>query len=131
MSPHAPDLGPPPDTDLMAELLAERYPIRRDEKIAVATATDPAPGLLLTLDSAKDRFEIGVHYLRGADGRDRWVLLTDALDALFGTFIESDRAYRDLPQGTDVEYSGAFFRVDVEHKRPDLDLRADRMLEKD
>ncbi|MCK6551477.1 hypothetical protein L6R52_36915 [Myxococcota bacterium] len=125
------ELGPPPDVEVLAELLTERYPIKKTETLRITSTIDPVAGLVLTLDAGRDRFVIGLHYLRGAGRRDPWLLLVDALDALYGTFLESNRAYRELPQGSDVEFDGAFFRVEVERLVPELSARADRMLEQD
>jgi hypothetical protein len=122
------DFGPPPDTEAIAELLAERYPIGQGERVEVTARTEPTAGLQVVLHAGKNRYAIIVDYLRGAGERDPWMLTADALDALFGTFLESDRAYRDLPQGGDVEYEGAFFRVEVERAVPELAGEADRLL---
>lgn len=119
------------DGALIAELLVERYPIRPKERVSVRVTEDPLPRLDLVLESDRDRYEIGVQYLRGRDGRDVWLLLADALDGLFGTLIESDRAYHDIPAGSDVELDGAFFRVEVSRTIPELVKQADLLLEAD
>lgn len=124
----APRIGPPPDCDAIAELLVERYPIRRGEQLVVRPRVRPAAGLALELSGPRDRYSITVEYLRGANGRDVWMLLADALDGLFGMLQESERAHRELPAGTDVELDGAFFRVEVERAAPDLEAEADRLL---
>jgi hypothetical protein len=124
------DPGVPPDAPAIAELLVERYSIPATDRLSVEVIDDPeSPGLALTLERGKDRYQIRIEYLRGRAGRDVWMLLADALDALFGTLIESDRAYRDLPTGSDVEFVGAFFRVDVQRTIPELIARADHLLE--
>lgn len=88
------------------------------------------PGLELMLDAIEHRYRISVRYLRGAGPeRDPWLLMADALDALYGTFAESGRAYRELPEGSDVEYEGAYFSVEVEHTSPHLDALADAVLQ--
>jgi hypothetical protein len=97
----------------------------------VTTERDPRPSLLLSLESGKDLYTIGVEYAGGANGRDVWMLIADALDALFGTFIEAGRAYRDLPAGNDVEYEGARFNVTVDRTIPELAKEADRLLDAD
>jgi hypothetical protein len=122
------DHGPPPDAEAIAELLAERHTLKKGDQVTVETLEDPLPGLIARLDSGRDRYEIAIEYLRGAGERDAWMLLSDALDALFGTFIESGLAYRDLPTGDDVEYEGGFFRVRVTRDIPELSLKADRLL---
>ena len=122
------DYGPPPDTEAIAELLAERYPLAKGEKVTVSAKEDPLIGLAAALDAARDRYEIALEYLRGAGERDPWMVLTDALDALYGTLIENGRDYRDLPTGSDVEYEGATFRVRVAHDLPELSRQADAIL---
>jgi hypothetical protein len=124
-------LGPAPDVDDIAELLKERHRLKKGDVLRVSAEAAPLPQLELALDSGRDRYTIGVGYLRGANGRDPWMLLADALDSLLGMLLESERAYRDLPAGDDVSFDGAFFRVAVERTVPDLDARADRMLEGD
>lgn len=117
-----------PDTDAIRELLLERYPLRKGDRLEVSARSEPLRGLFLSLTSGKERFDIGVEILRGVGRRDPWMLTADALDALFGTFIENDRAYRDLPSGDDVEYEGAFFRVHIERSVPELVDAATRIL---
>jgi hypothetical protein len=124
-------LGPAPDVEALAELLTERYPIKRNETLRITSTTDPIAGLVLTLEAGRDRFVLELHYLRGAGRRDPWVLLVDALDGLYGMFVESNRAYRELPQGSDIEFDGAFFRVEIDRLVPELIDRANRMLEQD
>lgn len=124
-----PNYGEPPDTDAIAELLAERYPLKKEERLAVdATARETMPGLTLTLTSGRNVYTIEVEYRRGAGDREVWMVVTDALDALFGTFMENGRAHRDLPIGSDVEYEGAFFRVEATREVPDLSDKADQLL---
>jgi hypothetical protein len=125
------DPGEAPDTELMADLLRERYPIAKSDKLTITARTSPLLGLSLVLESGRERFEIVIEYLRDAGTRDRWSLLADALDALYGSFLESGRAYRDLPRGDDVEFGGAYFRVDATRTVPELVQAADRILEAD
>lgn len=120
--------GPPPDGGDLAELLGERYTVKKGEKIAVTTSDDPLPAMTVVLEGGRDRYEIALEYLRGAGQRDPWMVLADAMDSLFGTLLESGRAYRDLPQGDDVEYEGAYFRVRVARDVPELSIKADRIL---
>jgi hypothetical protein len=121
----------PPDVDAVAELIAERYPVKKGDRLTVRALINPLMALELMLDSGSDRYTICVAYLRGAGHRDPWMVTADALDAMFGMFIESGRAYRDLPAGDGVEYEGAYLRVTVEHSVPELVARADGMLEND
>ncbi len=118
-----------PDADLIAELLTERYPIEKGERLRVEI-DEPEHAALLTLDTERRLYRIRVEYLRGAKDRDPWLLIVDAVDSLFGTLIESNRAYRDLPTGDDVEFDGAFFRVRVEHEMPEMDRIADQILKR-
>lgn len=116
-----------PDGAMIAELLCERYPLRRGETLTVAVNRSEHE-MTARLDAGRDIYTIRVRYLRGAGERDLWMLVADALDGLFGMFIESDRAHRFLPTGDDVEYEGAFFRVRVEREVPALSEEADRLL---
>jgi hypothetical protein len=124
------DYGPAPDTEAIAELLSERYPIKKDERITAETSTskDSQPLVTVTLTSGRNIYLITVEYLRGAGERDAWEMVVDAADALFGTLIENGRDYRELPQGSDVEYDGAFFRVEASREVPDLSDKADQLL---
>jgi hypothetical protein len=117
------------DDEDIAELLRERYPLPKGDRIRVRAERTPEPRLQVILDSGRHRYEISVAYRRGANGGDPWLLAADALDALFGMFLESNRTYRELPSGEDVEYDGVFFDVLVEHTIPELEARAERLLE--
>jgi hypothetical protein len=122
--------GKAPEPEGVAELLRERYPLKKSDRLSIAVEAVPL-ALRLTLESGRDRYEIAVSYVRGANGRDPWMLTADALDSLYGSFIESGRAYRDLPVGDDVEFDGAFFAVTIERTIPELAHEADRLLERD
>ena len=120
--------GEPPVGDVIARLLAERYPIGGDEKLTVDVVEAEPKKLALALWSARHRYEIDVAYQAGADGRDPWMLMVDALDALFGSLLESGRAHRDLPSGPGVQYEGAFFEVYARHDLPEVSKLADQLL---
>lgn len=122
-----PNWGEAPDGDLIAELLRERYPLEPGESLAVET-NEEERAISLSMTAGRDVYRMRVAYLRGAGDRDPWLLMVDALDNLFGSFLESNRRYRDLPQGSGVEFAGAFFTVVVEHARPELDRLAEQIL---
>jgi hypothetical protein len=128
MNEDEPRWGEAPDEELIVELLAERYPIAKGERVSVEVDAEERSVALALLDG-KNVYRIRVEYLRGAGSRDPWSLLVDALDSLFGTLIESNRAYRVLPSGDDVEFADAFLRVTVERAVPDLDRMAKQILE--
>ena len=120
------DWGEPPHPDVIARLLRERYPIEANEKLRVEF--DEAEGQMrLLLWSARDRWQIDVRYEDGGDDSP-WMLMADALDALFGSFVESGRSHRDLPAGANVEYGGALFTVQVQYDLPEVSRLADQML---
>lgn len=120
--------GQAPLGDVIAKLLAERYPIGRDEKLTVEVNTRDPKKLQLALWSARHRYEIDVAYQAGADGRDPWMLMVDALDALFGTLLENGRSHRDLPSGAGVVFDGAIFEVHARHDLPEVSKLADQLL---
>lgn len=112
---------------MIAELLMERYPIEKGEGLSVSV--DPEEhSIALSMNAGRHHYLIRVDYLKSGGVRDPWFLMVDALDNLFGMFIESKRAYRDLPSGSDVEFDGAFFRVTVEHAMPEVERMADQIL---
>lgn len=121
-------IGPPPDGEAIAELLTERHSTRAGDRVTVWSRATPRPALAVALESGRDRYEIELEYVEGAAGREIWMILADALDALFGTLVESGRAYRDLPAGEGVEFEGATFDVRVEHTIPELSRAADELL---
>ena len=124
-----PRWGEPPSEEMIAELLEERFPIEKGERLSVSI--DPEEhDVTLTMIAGRHRYVFRVAYLRAAGSRDPWFLMIDALDNMFGTFIESNRAYRELPSGTDVEFDGAFFRVTVEHTMPEMERIADQILKR-
>jgi hypothetical protein len=122
-----PRWGEPPSGEMIAELLVERFPIGEGESLSVDVSEEDR-SIALEMNTPRHRYRIRLDYLRGAGSRDPWFVMVDALDALFGTFIESDRAYRDLPTGEDVEFEDAVFRVRVEHDMPEMDRIADQVL---
>ena len=117
----------PPHPDIVARLLAKRYPVRANER--VFADVDPKR-TTLTVGLADDRRQISIRvtYLRGPSDGEPWMQVADAADALFGTLIEADRNHRALPRGAEVEHAGAFFRVDVTHEIPQLERLADQIL---
>lgn len=123
--PHEPVWGEAPVPDVLAALLAERYPLEEEERFEAEVRER---GLACTLRAPHHAIRIQIDYAAGARSRDPWVLLVDALDALVGQLIESGRAHRELPTGTGVEYEGAQFRVLVEKEVPELGALADRWL---
>lgn len=133
-SPPPPDLEPPgwgapPDADELSALIKERYPLRKGER-SRAWVDLETRSVAVTLDAGRHHYRIAVTYRRGAGRqRDPWLLMVDAVDALYGTFVENERTYRELPFGEDVEFDGAFFKVDVEHSVPELSKIADQLLE--
>ncbi|MCA9552233.1 MAG: hypothetical protein KC933_19500 [Myxococcales bacterium] len=124
------DWGEAPHGDVIARLLAQRYPILPTERLTV-DVLEAERGLKLVLFDRRHRYTIGVKYQAGLRGREGWMLLADALDALFGTFMESGRQHRDLPAGVDVEYEGALLQVDVERDLPEVTKLANQLLEQD
>lgn len=118
--------GDPPHPDVVARLLEERYPIEPGEKLKVEL--DEADGRMrVQLWSARHRWQIEVRYEDGGRGSP-WMLTADALDALFGSLIESGRAHRELPAGANVEHQGALFTVQVQYDLPEVSRLADQML---
>lgn len=119
------DAGPHPD--VIARLLLERYSIRAGERVRVDVNPERM-AMTVVLSDDKHRISLTVAYLRGSDQADPWMRVADAVDALFGMLVESDRDYRALPDGADVEHGGAFFHVHVEHEIPQLERLADQIL---
>jgi len=122
-----PRWGEPPSGEMIAELLVERFPIEKGESVGV-TVDEEGRALALEMNAGRHRYRIRIEYLRGAGSRDPWFVMVDALDNLFGTFIESGRAYRELPIGDDVEFEDAVFRISIEHEMPEMDRIADQIL---
>lgn len=119
-----------PHGDVIARLLAERYPIAPGERLQVEV--DPHhPEVSLRLWDDRRRYELRVAYQQGEEGADPWLAAVDALDALFGQLIDSDRDYRTLPTGPGIEYEGAQFMVQVRHRRPEVDRLAEQLLAAD
>jgi hypothetical protein len=125
-----PRWGEPPPADMIAELLVERFPIGKGERIEIDVGEEEHR-ISLVLTAGRHLYRIGVEYLRGAGSRDPWLVMVDALDNLFGALIESGRAYRELPSGEDVEFEEAFFRVRVEHEMPEMERIADQLLKEE
>ena len=120
------DWGEPPHPDVVARLLAERHPIRAGERLRVDV--DEADGrLVATLWNPRHRWAISVRWEAGGDDSP-WMLMADALDALFGALIESGRAHRELPAGAGVEHQGARFTIEVQHDLPEVTRLADQLL---
>ena len=133
MSDSRPDDGDAelPDGDLVASLLAQRWPIEEEESIRVDVqppAGDVAEALELTLASPRHRYLLRLVIVQAPEGLDRWALLVDGLDAMFGQLIENGRAHRELPKGRGVEFQGAELEVVVEHTVPELKKLADQIL---
>jgi hypothetical protein len=121
----------PPDPRAIEELLAERYPIPPKVRLAVgADLHQGRPRLVVSLERVRaagpERIRLEVLHQQGGDSR--WDATLDAFDALVGTLLEGDFAYRDLPTGDGVVHGDATFTVHVEAERPDLDRAADRLL---
>lgn len=117
----------PPHPDVIARLLIERYPVPRDKRIEVDVDPDQ-PAITVVLKDAQQRTSIRVACVRGAADSNPWMHAADAMDALFGTLIESGGNHRALPRGAEVEYEGAFFQVEVTHEIPQLERLADQIL---
>jgi hypothetical protein len=122
--------GEPPHGDVIARLLAERYPISPGEKLTVEV-DEAGRRMTLRLWDRRHRYHIGLTYQAGLGGRDGWMLMADALDGLFGTLMESGRRHRELPAGAGVEYEGALFEVVVEHDLPEVTKLANQLIEGD
>lgn len=129
MSAATPRWGEPPVADVVARLLAERWGIGEPEVLTVDV--DEAEGAVAAhLGAGPSRYTVRVTYRAGAgQDRDPWMLLVDALDALFGQLEESGREHRTLPSGEGVEFRGASFAVEVERSVPELQKLADRLIE--
>jgi hypothetical protein len=123
--PHAPAWGDPPVPDVLAKLLAERYPLAEGERFDVEVLDD---AIACTLVAPSHQIRVRIRYESGARSRDPWELLVDALDALVGQLVESGRRHRELPVGPGVEWDGARFTVEVEKDVPELRDLADRWL---
>ena len=116
-----------PDGDELARLLAQRWPLEPGE--VLSASVDPAaPRIDLHLVSPRHRYSLGLKLTDIADGADRWSVLVDATDALFGQLIESGRTHRSLPTGVAVTFQGGVFEVTVEHAVPELEKLADQLL---
>jgi hypothetical protein len=121
-----PSWGEPPVPDVLARLLRERHGLSASDRVSVEPVDR---GLSLELRSSGRCVRFELTYLRGAGpSEDPWDRIVDALDALFGQYLESGRDHRSLPTGDDVEHAGAFFRVRVESTVPELEKIADHML---
>jgi hypothetical protein len=122
-----PAWGDAPDSDVITELLLERYPLASGQRLAAQVDTTERT-LAVELLAGRHRYRIEVAYLRAAEDRDPWLLLVDALDNLYGSLLESSFDHRSLPSGDDVEFESAVLRVHVEHTMPELDRIADQIL---
>ena len=120
-----------PDGDQIAALLAERWPTQPDETVAVAVESSDDERVVLTLESPRHRYTLTVTLRQAPANADRWALLVDALDGLFGQLIESGRAHRTLPTGVGVEFQGGEFEVVVERTVPELEKAAEQILAQD
>ncbi|MEO1227616.1 MAG: hypothetical protein AAFZ18_01835 [Myxococcota bacterium] len=127
MNDDEPTWGEPPLGEWVAQLLAERWEIPPDDKLRVDMDTKGG-GVEAVLTSGSTEIEISVTYRSGAHDRDPWMVLVDALDALFGQLEESGRDHRALPTGEGVSFGGAEFLVNVEKRVPELQRLADRLL---
>ncbi len=117
-----------PSAQELASALQARYP-RPTEELTVKV--DPARDALeLNLRAEGHVYRLEVRYQMGAEQKDRWSLLVDALDSLYGSFIESDLSPRSVPQGPNVEFRGAQLIVRLDHSVPDLEAQADALLAK-
>ncbi|MEL6188172.1 MAG: hypothetical protein AAFU79_26400, partial [Myxococcota bacterium] len=83
MNDDEPTWGEPPLGEWVAQLLAERWEIPPDDKLRVDMDTKGG-GVEAVLTSGSTEIEISVTYRSGAHDRDPWMVLVDALDALFG-----------------------------------------------
>ncbi len=117
----------PPKAEAVAKLLRQRYPIGTQESLLARALKDP-PGWTLLLKGPEHHYEITIRYLRSENGGEPWGLVSDALDALFGSLIESGRNYRGLPTGEEIRFKEALFSVSVAHRMPSLEAEADRLL---
>lgn len=118
--------GEAPHPDVLARLLEERYPIAAQDKLEVKL--DEAEGrLTAVLWNPRHRWTIALRW-EGGGGDEPWMMSADALDALFGTLVESQHDHRSLPAGAGVEHNGARFTVAVEHDLPEVSRLADQLL---
>lgn len=123
-----PGWGEVPNADELSALIKERYPLRKGERSRVIIDEEQR-SVAVTLDAGRHHYRIAVTYRRGAGrSRDPWMLMVDAVDALYGSFMENERTYRELPFGEDIEFEAAFFKVEVEHSVPELSKLADQLL---
>ena len=122
-----PKWGEPPIGDVLARLLAERHPVPAGDVVSVDV--DAANRhIALKHQSRRHHYRFVVRYLRGAGPeRDPWMLMVDALDALYGTFVEQG-SHLGLPTGPNVEHEAAFFSVGIDHSVPELEKLADQLL---
>ncbi len=121
--------GEPPHPDVIARLLAERYTVRPGEKLRV-DLDEQDGSMCVHLWDARHRWRITVRWEAGGTPESPWMLIADALDALFGTFIESGRNVRVLPAGSGVEHQGVYFEVTAEHDLPEVSKLADQLLDR-
>ncbi len=116
-----------PDGAMVASLITERWSIDPSETVTIDI--DGATHRIgLTLTGPRHRYQWWIALEEAPPAADPWALLVDALDALFGQFIESERDYRALPSGPGVAFMGATFDVTVEHRVPEVEKLADRLL---
>lgn len=119
--------GDPPHPDIIARLLGERHPIQTGEKLRV-DVLEKEGRIAAHLSSPRHRWQISVRWQAGGAGQSPWMLMADALDALFGSLIESQRDARALPTGEGVEYQGVHYEVEVQHDVPEATKLADQLL---
>lgn len=119
--------GEPPHPDVIARLLGERYALRPGDKLRVEVSEDVGR-IAAHLWDARHRWQISVRWEAGGAPESPWMLMADALDALFGSFLESGRQARELPVGSGVEHRGVYFEVEVEHDLPEVAKLADQLL---
>ncbi len=122
--------GDPPHPDIIARLLGERHPVQPGEKLRV-DVEEKEGRITVHLWNARHRWRIGVRWQAGRAPDGPWMLMADALDALFGSLIESNRDARALPVGEGVEYQGAHYDVQVQHDVPEATKLADQLLGSD
>lgn len=121
-----PKWGDAPVPDVLARLLRERYGLPGADVLNVDVTDE---GLALNLEAGGRTTRLEVTYLRSEDVEvDPWDRVVDAVDALFGQWLEAGRDHRALPIGDDVEHEGAFFRVRIESKVVALERLADQIL---
>lgn len=103
------------DSSELTRRLRQTHPPRDGWELEVSVETDPAT-VAVHLREGQYRHAILVTYLRGGpQGSNVWSQMYDTAVALYGMLLENKLNSRDLPQGDEVGFNGATYRVVIEY----------------